>query len=232
MMWSVVLLPVFAQVVEVAVQHLMLGHCSAAIEGFEAALKLDELNMRAALGLVEAHLAAGQLDEAAQQLQFLPELLAASKAAGGLAAGGLAASYGKVGFGFGGIGCGATLRTAVARRRSSAVSADDPLSTSMQLVAGVVSNVDKVHQEEPLLLYLRGMLAWKQGQQQEGLQQLQQYMELQLNMAEDVPYGLGIFVQLHASRIMGLLHILLDSAGGDPRQSSDPPSPMLANCIR
>lgn len=221
-----------AQVVEVAMQHLMLDQPAAAIEGFEAALKLDELNMQAALGLVEAHLAAGQLDEAAQQLQFLPELLAASKAAGTLTADAMAVANGKTVFGFASSSSRMALNPAAARRRSSRMSADDSLGSSMQLVAGRVSEVDQVQQEEPLLLYLRGMLAWKQGKQQQGLQQLQQYMELQLAAVEDLPYGLGMFAMLNASRILGLLRMLLDSAGGDPRQPTDPPSPMLANCIK
>jgi hypothetical protein len=98
----------------------------------------------------------------------------------------------------------------------------------MQLVAGGHSEAVS----EPLLLYLRGLLAWKQGKQQEGLQQLQQYMDLQLTVVEDLPYGLALFEALHAGRVKGLLRLLLSSVGGDPRQPSDPPSPLLANCIR
>lgn len=220
------------QAVEVAMQQLMLDQPAAAIEGFEAALKLDELNMKAALGLIEAYLAAGQLDEAAQQLQFLPELLAASRAAGTLSVDALAAASGRSMFGFGGSSCRVALSPAAVRRRSSRMSADDSQGNNLQLVAGRMSEVDQVQQEEPLLLYLRGMLAWKQGRQQDGLQQLTQFMELQLNSVEDLPYGLGLFELLHASRILWLLRMLLDSAGGDPRQPTDPPSPMLANCIR
>lgn len=219
------------QVVEVATQHLMLGDAAAAVEGFEAALKVDELNMRAALGLIEAHLAAGQLDEAAQQLTFLPELLAASKTSGALTADCTTASGNIQRYGFGAQWCAMAWSPAAVRRRTSRADASDYSSSSMQLVAGMVSEIEKVHQEEPLLLYLQGMLAWKQGQQ-EGLQQLQQYMELQLNLMDDVKYGLGMFAKLNASRIMGLLRLLLDSVGGDPRQPSSPPSPILANCIR
>jgi hypothetical protein len=217
------------QIVEVAMQQLMLDQPTAAAEGFEAALKLDELNMRAALGLAEAHLAAGQLEEAEQQLQFLPELLAASKAAGSLGADAIAAGHGRQVFGFAGsalnLGLPGSGQDAVSRR-ASRVSTDS--TGGMQLVAGA----SKEAVSEPLLLYLRGLLAWKQGKQQEGLQQLQQYMDLQLTVVEDLPYGLAMFEALHASRVLGLLRLLLSSVGGDPRQPSDPPSPLLANCIR
>lgn len=216
------------QVVEAAAQNLLLDQPAAAIAGFEAALKLNELHLKAAMGLVEAYLAAGQLTEALQQLQFLPELLAASRAAGGL----MADSHvdGKVLFGFAGSRqCLAN--TAAAVKRSSR-SSDDQSAGSMQLVAGGISDLDRVEVEEPLLLYLKGMLAWKQGQQQEGLQQLQRYMEVQLRLVEDMPYGLAMFTALHATRIFGVIRLLLDSVGGDPRQASDPPSSMLANCIR
>jgi thioredoxin-like negative regulator of GroEL len=212
-------------------QQLMLDQPAAAVEGFEAALKLDELNMRAALGLAEAHLAAGQLEEAEQQLQFLPELLAASKAAGGLGADALASqSHGRQVFGFAGsalqLGLTGSRQDAVSRR-ASRVSTDS--TAGLQLVAGGRSEEPV---SEPLLLYLRGLLAWKKGKQQEGLQQLQQFLDLQLTVVEDLPYGLAMFEALHAGRVLGLLRLLLSSVGGDPRQPSDPPSPMLANCIR
>lgn len=216
------------QIVEVAMQQLMLDQPAAAVEGFEAALKLDELNMRAALGMAEAHLAAGQLEEAEQQLQFLPELLAASKAAGGLGADAMPNSSGRQVFGFAEsaqkLGLAGSGQDAVPRRASE-VSTD---SAGMQLVAGGRSEAVS----EPLLLYLRGLLGWKQGKQQEGLQQLQQYLDLQLTVVEDLPYGLAMFEALHAGRVLGLVRLLLGSVGGDPRQPSDPPSPLLANCIR
>ncbi|KAF6259487.1 intraflagellar transport protein [Scenedesmus sp. NREL 46B-D3] len=196
-------------IVEVAMQQLMLDQPTAAAEGFEAALKLDELHMPAALGLAEAQLAAGQLAEAEQQLQFLPELLAASKAAGGLDA-------------------GATAATGSGRHDGRASGVSTKSAAGTQLVAGGRSEAVS----EPLLLYLRGMLAWKQGRQQEGLQQLQQYLDLQLAVVGELPYGLAMFEVLHAGRVLGLLRMLLGSVGGDPRQPSGPPSPLLANCIR
>lgn len=79
---------------------------------------------------------------------------------------------------------------------------------------------------------LRGLLTWKQGKQQEGLHLLQQGIEQQLEAVEDLPYGLVLFGALNASRMLGLVRLLLDSFGGDPRQPSDPPSLLLSNCIR
>lgn len=101
-----------------------------------------------------------------------------------------------------------------------------------QVVVAGGSAVDSVHQEEPLLVCLRGLLTWKQGKQQEGLHLLQQGIEQQLEAVEDLPYGLVLFGALNASRMLGLVRLLLDSFGGDPRQPSDPPSLLLSNCIR
>ena len=76
------------QLVEVANQKLQLEDATAAGALFAQALALDELHMGAALGAAEAFIVQGQLEEAAQQLQFLPELLAASKMATTAAAAG------------------------------------------------------------------------------------------------------------------------------------------------
>lgn len=225
------------QVVEVAAQQLFLEQPAAATAGFEAALRLDELHIQAVLGLVEAQLAAGQLDEAEQQLQFLPELLAATRAAGctgrglrevhGLFAAPQLACRTPFGFMHAGGRLGLTLQGHSHSRAPS--EAGDKLG--MQVVAGG-SAVDSVQQEEPLLMCLRGVLAWKQGRQQEGMHLLQQGMEQQLEAVEDLPYGLALFGALNASRMLGLVRLLLDSFGGDPRQPSDPPSLVLSNCIR
>lgn len=222
---------------EAAAQQLLMEQPAAATAGFEAALRLDELHIQAVLGLVEAHLAAGQLEEAEQQLQFLPELLAATRAAGsssrglgevhGLFSGSQLAT--KAPFGFMHAG-GRLGLMAQGHSHSRAVSeAGDGLG--MQVVAGG-SAVDSVHQEEPLLMCLRGLLAWKQGKPQEGLHLLQQGIEQQLEAVEDLPYGLAMFGALNASRMLGLVRLFLDSFGGDPRQPSDPPSLLLSNCIR
>jgi hypothetical protein len=231
--------------VEAAAQQLLLDQPSAAAAGFEAALKLDELHMQATLGLVEAHLALGQLEEAEQQLQFLPELLAVSRAGGasscqgqglgevqGLFGGGHAASGGsRAAYGFTHVGGRVGLAATHGAARSRAVS-DAGDGAGLQVVAGGRSAAEQVHHEEPLLLYLRGVLAWKQGNQQDGLQLLQQSLERQLEAVEHLPFGLGMLSALSASRMLGLLGLLLDSFGGDPRQPTDPPSALLGNCIR
>jgi hypothetical protein len=116
------------------------------------------------------------------------------------------------------------------RCQSRAVS-DAGEGLGMQVVAGGSAEED-VHQQEPLLMYLKGLLAWKQGKQQEGLHLLQQGMEQQLEAVEDLPYGLAMFGALNGSRMLGTVRLLLDSFGGDPRQPSDPPSLLLSNCIR
>lgn len=225
---------VLTQVVEVAAQQLLLEQPAAALAGFEAALKLDELHIQAVLGLVEAHLAAGRLEEAEQQLQFLPELLAATGAAGSSSKGlgevqGLFAGAATCRTPFGFMHAGGRLGLMPQGRSQSCRGSE--AGDGMQVVAGN-SAVDRAHQEEPLLMFLRGLLAWKQGRQQDGLQLLQQGLEQQLEAVEDLPYGLAMFGALNASRILGLIRMLLDSFGGDPRQPSDPPALVLSNCIR
>lgn len=224
--------PTCHQVVEVAAQQLLLEQPAAATAGFEAALRLDELHIQAVLGLVEAHLAAGQLDEAEQQLQFLPELLAATHAAGSSSRGlgevtGLFAAH--AAFGFMHMG-GRLGLMAMGHGHSRAVSeAGDGRGSA---VVGGSDDVDKVQQEVPLLMCLRGLLAFKQGKQHEGLHLLQQGMEQQLEVVEDLPFGLPMFGVMHANRMLGLVRLLLDSFGGDPRRPTDPPSLLLGNCIR
>jgi hypothetical protein len=211
---------------------------AAATAGFEAALRLDELHIQAVLGLVEAHIAAGQLEEAEQQLHFLPELLAATRATAGSMSRGLGEVHGlfsapqltaRLQFGFTHAG-GRLGLMPQGHSRSRGVS--EAGGSDAQLIVAGGSAVDSVHQEEPLLMCLRGLLTWKQGKQQEGLQLLQQGIEQQLEAVEDLPYGLVLFGALNASRMLGLVRLLLDSFGGDPRQPSAPPSLLLSNCIR
>ncbi|KAF8072682.1 TTC21B [Scenedesmus sp. PABB004] len=221
--------------VEVGAQQLLLDQPAAAAERYEAALKLDELSMPAALGLVEALLATDRLDEAAAQLEFLPELLAASRAAGALSGGGGgggAAGAGSVELGFAASRWRAALVAGGggAARRGARASGDGGGGDGLQLVAGVASEAERAQRDEPLLAYLRGMLAWKRGEG-EGLAQLVRFMELQLDAVKELPAELPMFAALHASRLLGTLRVLLSAAGGDPRQACDPPSPMLAGVL-
>jgi tetratricopeptide repeat protein 21B len=221
-------------VVEVAAQRLLAGETPAAEEAFESVLKMDELNMPAVLGLIEVHLASDRLEEAEQQLSFLPELLAASKASGALGSQSLTltSSNFKSCFGFGSCIWRLSNEQAKSRRRSRPSATDEADGAAFQVIAGSNSELQAVHEDEPLLLYLKGLLAWKQGKQQEGLLQLQQFVEQQLESVDDLPFGLELIVALNISRFFRLLHTLLLSVGGDPRLPSDPPSPVLGLCMR
>lgn len=60
--------PPHAQVVEAAAQKLMMDETTNATERFTQALQLDELNLEANAGALEAQIMAGELEEAAGQV--------------------------------------------------------------------------------------------------------------------------------------------------------------------
>lgn len=212
-----------AAIAEAAAERLALGQAAVALQGYEEALSLDPLHVPAALGIVEAQIAAGRLEDAAQQLEFLPELLATTMSS--------SAGVGNGGFGFPGRcyrGSKRTLPMAGDARHGHAGTSPDGL----HLVAGGLSVEERVHASEPLLLYLRGRLSWARGDVDAGVADLLRYTQLVLDSVEDEPYGLGMLTMLDPGRLLRIVRELLDTAGGDPRTPADPPSPLLSGCIR
>lgn len=94
---------------------------------------------------------------------------------------------------------------------------------------GATSDIDR---KSPVLLYLRGLLAWHRGRRVEGMGLLERSVQLLLESVEDMPLGLELFSALEAGRVLGVVRLLLDSLGADPRQSGEAPSPALSKAVR
>ena len=216
-----------AAIAEAAAERLALGQAAVALQGYEEALSLDPLHVSAALGIVEAQIAAGRLEDAAQQLEFLPELLATTmSSSAGVANGGFKANFGFPGRCY--RGSKRTLPMAGDARHGHAGTSPDGL----HLVAGGLGVEERVYASEPLLLYLRGRLSWARGDVDAGVADLLRYTQLVLDSVEVEPYGLGMLTMLDPGRLLRIVRELLDTAGGDPRTPADPPSPLLSGCIR
>lgn len=82
------------------------------------------------------------------------------------------------------------------------------------------------------LLYLKGLLAWKAGDVQAGLQLLERCIAKHLEMATSAPLGLDTYSIACPVRVLGIVKLMLSLVGGDPRGPTDPPSPLLAKCSR
>jgi len=86
--------------------------------------------------------------------------------------------------------------------------------------------------EPPMLLYLKGLLAWKQADAQDGLAMLERSITGTFELASQHPLSLEMYVALSATRITSLIKMLLNSIGGEPRAPTEAPSPLLAKCNR
>jgi hypothetical protein len=82
------------------------------------------------------------------------------------------------------------------------------------------------------LLRLQGLLAWSNGQQADGLMQLEASAAGLLAEAEDLTLGLDLFGRLEAVRVLAVVGRLVEAAGVDPRQSGEAAAPVLAKSIR
>lgn len=133
---------------------------------------------------------AGDLETAEQQLQFLPEMIAASRAGGSTNLGG----------------------------------ADNTIAD--------IGNTARLASTDPWLCYLQGLLAWKHSKQSEALGLFEKCMQGLLTGVHDMHFGLDFFAALDASRIMGIVRLLLSSLGGDPRSLTEAPSPIIGKCTR
>ncbi len=102
------------------------------------------------------------------------------------------------------------------------------LSQQRTAIAGKAST----GKEDPRLLYLQGLIAWKQGQATQGALLLEKALWKQLEASGTVPPGLPRFTTLDPGRVMDGVRLLMGSMGGEPRSSTDSPSPLLGRCIR
>ncbi|KAG2502129.1 hypothetical protein HYH03_000619 [Edaphochlamys debaryana] len=178
-------------VVESAQQKLMMEEMTNATERFTQALQLDELNLEANAGSLEAQILAGELDEASGQIMFLEDMYTNAAAAGG------------------------------GKRRGQEEDPDmaDPAAGS--------SN------DNPTLLYLKGLLAWKQGGSSEGLGLLERAIAAQFAAAgEHTGPSLDMYAALNPARITLVVRLLLQAIGGEPRAPTEAPSPIISKVTR
>ncbi|PNW81978.1 hypothetical protein CHLRE_06g268800v5 [Chlamydomonas reinhardtii] len=185
-----------AYVVEAAAQKLMMDETTNATERFTQALQLDELNLEANAGALEAQIMAGELEEAAGQIMFLEDMFTNAAAAGG----------GK------------------RKGRGTGDMDDDPDMADPSL--GTSS-------DNPTLLYLKGLLAWKQGMPSEGLGLLERSIAALFSAAADF-HGpsLELYAALNPARITAVVRLLLQSIGGEPRAPTEAPSPLISKVTR
>jgi hypothetical protein len=87
-------------------------------------------------------------------------------------------------------------------------------------------------EEDPAVLYVRGLLAWASGARGEGLALLERSVEAQLARVEDLPPGLELFSRLEAGRALGVARRLVAARGADPRRPGEAPAPALVKGIR
>lgn len=198
---AVQLRPEMAQyVVEAATQKLLMEENTNAAERFTQALQLDELNLEANAGSLEAAIMSGDLDQAAEQITFLEDMFASANAAGG---------KGKK------------------KRGGDMDDMDDPDMADPAAPGGSTGS------DNPVLLYLRGLLAWKQESASEGLALLERAIAGQFAAAAELPgASLEMYAVLNPARITGVVRLLLQSIGGEPRAPTEAPSPLISKVTR
>ncbi len=86
--------------------------------------------------------------------------------------------------------------------------------------------------DDARLLYLQGLLAWKQGKTADGVALLEKGLARQQEAAGAQPLGLARFSMLNPGRVLGVVRLMLGALGGEPRAATEAPSPMLAKCTR
>uniref|UniRef100_A0A7S0S5T6 Tetratricopeptide repeat-like domain-containing protein n=1 Tax=Chlamydomonas leiostraca TaxID=1034604 RepID=A0A7S0S5T6_9CHLO len=94
------------------------------------------------------------------------------------------------------------------------------------------SDDDGAQAEPSTLLYLKGLLAWKQGNAQEGLTFLERALMAQFQAASTTPLSLEMYVALWPGRVLSVVRLLLTGVGGEPRAPTEAPSPLIAKCTR
>lgn len=83
-----------------------------------------------------------------------------------------------------------------------------------------------------MLLYLRGLLAWKQESASEGLALLERAIAGQFAAAAELPgASLEMYAVLNPARITGVVRLLLQSIGGEPRAPTEAPSPLISKVV-
>jgi hypothetical protein len=247
------------KVAEVGHQKLLLEDYAAAASQFEAAQQLDPLCASAALGLAEACILEGRLEEGEQQLQVH----------------GIRGPRGRKSLSAPCTGASRTSRSSPsymnnthaltsvvvlctrpppqllpdllaahthlgeppnkARSGNGTATASSPaplvLATAPGGDSGAAAGGD-AGEGPAVLLYLRGLLAWARGRQSEGLLLLERSVQRLLTEVEEAPLGLPLFGDLEVARVLAVVRRLLATVGPDPRQPGEAPASALAKSVR
>jgi hypothetical protein len=241
------------QMAESAAQLLAAGDLQAASERSHATMQVDELHHGAALVALECQLAAGELQEAEQQLDFMQVRLATAAGLGRWQAAGCQHAAAVSSF-------TAACRTdsvqphAAGRSRpagdiKTCCCLQEMMSSALPSALAQSSAL-----ESPDMLHLRGLLAWKQqvasrGSSQEGAgsssgsssteagaqeaaSALEKVLQAHVAAAQKLPAGELQLAALHPTRLLSMAKLVMAHLSGEPRAATEAPSPLLARCIR
>ncbi|KAA6420554.1 MAG: tetratricopeptide repeat 21B [Trebouxia sp. A1-2] len=87
--------------------------------------------------------------------------------------------------------------------------------------------------QAPDLLYLQGLLAWKQGRDlAQAATMLDQALHTRIEGLLEVAPGPSFFTRLNPSRVLGVVWLFLGALGGTPKAADEPASPLLTKCER
>ncbi|KXZ45770.1 hypothetical protein GPECTOR_50g563 [Gonium pectorale] len=87
--------------------------------------------------------------------------------------------------------------------------------------------------DNPTLLYLKGLLAWRQGNNAEGLALLERAIAALFTAASEFAGpSLELYTALNPARITYVVRLLLQSIGGEPRAPTEAPSPLISKVTR
>eukprot|EP00798_Chlamydomonas_sp_ICE-L_P019308 gene19309-25961_t len=86
--------------------------------------------------------------------------------------------------------------------------------------------------DPPVLSYLKGLIAWKQGDQAEAVPYLERCIAGQFELAANSAPGFDLFNTLCPCRITSIIRLMLNSLGGEPRSPTEAPSPLMTKVNR
>ncbi|DBB04932.1 TPA: hypothetical protein ACH3X3_010212 [Trebouxia sp. C0006] len=87
--------------------------------------------------------------------------------------------------------------------------------------------------QAPDLLYLQGLLAWKQGRDlAQAATMLDQALQTRIEGLLETAPGPSFFTRLNPSRVLGVVRLFLGALGGTPKAADEPASPLLTKCER
>jgi hypothetical protein len=225
---------IHVQMVEWAFQKLQMGDLAAAQEKFTAALNMDELSINANCGLVECQIHNDDLEEAASQLMFLQEMVAT-------AANRTVAQDGVAHLQY--------LTALLAfKTKPAEVSAQCSAAQVPKANGGYHFTSDRRACDLPLFrsahtkccdlsvrvshLGMHTIVTQLLHSHVQALAEAEKALELQLQCVAGLPLTMQLYSKLNPGRVLSLVHWMHQQAGGQPRSSTEGPSPVLSKCAR